>query len=186
MKKIGWSILIGLLAIVSLNAQETVHDNKKEENTFTLKSIIKVFPLNALTGEIGIGYERAIKPKASLNFILTQGFNKQSFYNSLSERSYYLFFEIGVRRYLSKRKKAPEGWFASGALFAEYININFNNESKNNDIERIQGGISGKIGHQWILKNALKGMAIEVAGGLEYGTFTIFNSVIDFTVGYSW
>ena len=44
MKKIGWSMLIGLLAIVSLKAQETVYDNEKEENTIMPKNIVKVFP----------------------------------------------------------------------------------------------------------------------------------------------
>ncbi len=197
MKKIGWSILIGLLTIVSLNAQETVNDNEKEEITFMPKHIIKIFPLSALVGEIGIGYERVIKPKTSLNFVLFQAFDGPDFDNSISERRYQLFFETGIRRYLSKRKKAPEGWFVSGGLLTEYNYNKLKNKTNNQitDIERLWVGASVRTGYQWIFKKALKGMSTEIVGGLDYRTATgIFdggnvheiNVNINFTIGYSW
>ncbi|MEW7292102.1 DUF3575 domain-containing protein [Aquimarina sp. 2304DJ70-9] len=183
MKKIGCSMLIVLLTIVSINAQEVV--NEKEKITFMPKHIIKVFPLNALNGEIGIGYERVIKPKMSLNFILIQGFDTQHFINNKYERNYNALFQTELRFYLSKRKKAPEGWFTGGGLLTEYNNIKVIDRS-NKDIFRFEAGVSGKMGYQWILKKGLKGITIEAAIGLEYRNITEFNTVLDFTVGYSW
>ncbi|WP_271768044.1 hypothetical protein [Aquimarina algiphila] len=198
MKKIYLSIFIGLLTVVSLNAQETVHDNNKEENTFMPKNIIKVFPLNALIGEIGIGYERVIKPKTSLNFTLIQEFRKDEIFNTaLSVRDYYIFFEADMRFYLSKYKKAPEGWFVSGGLLGEYNYRKYKSRINNQgvDFEWLQIGGSGKMGYQWMFKKGLKGLTIEVAGGARYRTAVNifdkgfsdgFTPVVDFTIGYSW
>ena len=70
MKKIVWSTLLVFCISITLNAQETIHTNENEKITFKPKNIIKVYPLAALVGAIGIGYERAINNKKSLNFNL--------------------------------------------------------------------------------------------------------------------
>ncbi len=196
MKKIGLNIFIGLLTVVSLNAQKAVQNNNKE-NTFIPKNIIKVFPLNALIGEIGVGYERVIKPKTSLNFTLIQEFDKEEFFNTVSVRYYTVFVEAELKLYLSKHKKAPEGWFVSGGLLGEcnYSEYKSRINDQSVDLERFQVGGSGKTGYQWVFEKALKGLTIEVAGGIEYRTVANmfgrafsdgFDPVLNFTVGYSW
>jgi len=185
MKKIGWSFLIGLLTMLSLNAQEII--NEKEEISLMPKHTIKVFPLNALNGEIGIGYERTIKPKISLNFTLIQEFYQRNFSNTDYERSYNAIVQTELRFYLSKRKKAPEGWFTGLGGLIEYNNIKrIDNRLNTKDKFRFQAGVSSKMGYQWILKKALKGFTIETAIGMEYGNITEFSTVLNFTIGYSW
>ncbi len=196
MKKIGYSILIGLVTILSLNAQEIKSDVEKEGSI--PKNNIKVYPIYALSGIIGIGYERVIAPKTSINFILLQQFAEPNFDNNVFERNYDLFFETNIRRYLSKRKNAPEGWFVSAGLLTEYNYDRLKNSNNNQttDVERLWVGGSGKMGHQWIFKKALKGLSAEVAGGIAYRTIidgisdsnsqSAFDAIIDVTVGYSW
>ncbi|WP_109301019.1 DUF3575 domain-containing protein [Aquimarina sp. AU474] len=196
MKKIGYNILIGLLTIVSLNAQEIESDFEKEGSI--PKNNIKVYPIYALSGIIGIGYERVITPKMSINVIILQQFAEPNFDNNVFERNYNLFFETDIRRYLSKRKKSPEGWFVSAGLLTEYNYDRLKNSDNNQttDVERLWVGGSGKIGYQWIFKKALKGISTEVAGGLAYRTIiegisdtnsqSGFDTIIDVTVGYSW
>ncbi len=196
MKKIKWTILIGLLAVISLNAQEKINDSNKKQLEFRPKNIVKLHPLVALAGVIGIDYERVIKPKKSLNFRLFQQFNEPNFDNNKYERNYNMLFEAELRRYLSKRKNAPEGWSVSGSLMTEY---NYNRLEKNSasdeDIERLWVGVFAKTGYQWVFKKALKGITTEVNGGLGYRTTTgIFDEKslsglainLNFTLGYSW
>ncbi len=195
MKKIGWTILVGLLTMVSIHAQKTVPNNEKE--SVIPKNNIKLHPLNALAGIIGIGYERVIKPKTSINFSLFQQFDEPNFENNVFEKNYQMLFETALRYYISKQKKAPEGLFLSGGLFTEY-NYNKYKSSTNNevkDVERLWIGGSTRIGHQWIFKNALKGISTELAGGVAYKTITgIFEEdtksefyvQLEFTIGYSW
>ncbi len=196
MKKIGCCILIGLLTIISLNAQEEGSDFKKEGSI--PKNNIKVYPIYVLSGIIGIGYERVIASKTSLNFIVLQQFSEPNFDNNVFERNYDLFFETDIRRYLTKRKKAPEGWFVSAGLLTEYNYDRLKNSHNNQttDIQRLWVGGSGKIGHQWIFKKALKGISTDIAGGIAYRTIIDgssdsnsqngFDTIIDVTIGYSW
>jgi|GEM_PF-2764008 len=199
MKNIGWCMLIGLFTIVLLNAQETGSNIEKEKEEYVAmpKHIIKVFPLDALGGSIGLGYERVIRPKRSLNFVLFQGFAKPNFVNNVSERSYYLFSEAGLRFYLSKQKKAPEGLFVNGGLFARYTYDRLKNKVNSQifDFERIQVGGFGRIGYQWIFKKALKGFSTEVEGGVDYrvnteildgGPLNPFDINLNVSLGYSW
>ncbi len=196
MKKIGWTILIGVLTVISLNAQETINDSEKRQIEFTPRNIVKLHPIAALVGAIGIGYERVIQPKKSLTFRLFQQFNEPNFDNNKYERNYNMLFETGLRRYLSKRKNAPEGWSVSGGLMTEY---NYNRLEKNStsdeDIERLWVGVFARTGYQWVFKKALKGITTEVNGGLGYRTTTgIFDEKsshgldvnLHFTIGYSW
>lgn len=195
MKKIGLNIIIGLLTIASLNAQETLSD--KEESLLMPKHIVKVFPLDLLYGGVAVGYERVIKPKTSLNFELFQGFGKPEFKNSISEKSYRLYFETSVRRYISKQKKAPEGWFLSGGLITQYDYDKLKNKTSSliTNRERLRFGASGRTGYQWLFKKGLKGFTAEVIGGFDFRTVsdlfdgggsTGYNITLNATIGYSW
>jgi len=198
MKKIGWSILIGLLTIVSLTAQEKISDNEKE--TTGPKNIIKIHPLDVLfSGGIGLGYERVIKSKTTIDFELFQQFNNLSFDNDLSELNYNLFFETDVRRYLSKRKMAPKGFFVGGGILTIYNNYNklknSNNNEVTNDVEELWVGAGVKTGYQWVFKKALKGITAEANATVDYRTrLGVFDRstanevglLLRFTIGYSW
>ncbi len=197
MKKAVWSTLIALLTVISLNAQKIGGDNDNPELELVPKHIIKVSPLDALFGGILIGYERVISPKMSLDFELFQGFRKQNFVNSVSERSYNLFFDAELRYYLSKRKKALEGWFVSGGLLTQYRydKLRHKNTGQITDFERLRVGGAVKTGYQWIFKKALKGFTTEVGGGVDYrtttgildgGNFNDLNINVNFVIGYSW
>jgi len=189
MKKSSWSVLIGLLTVVSLNAQEVVRDNENKQT----KNIIKIHPLAALGGVIGLGYERVLKPKTSINFVLFQQFNEPNFDNNVFEKNYNMFFATEIRRYLSKQKLAPRGWYVSGGLFTEY---NYNTyKDRRDNLERLWIGTFGRTGYQWVFKKALKGITTEVNGGLGYRTTTgifdggsehLLDVYINWTIGYSW
>lgn len=199
MKKSNWSILIGLLMIISLNAQGEASKNNEEE-TVEPKNIIKIHPLDALfSGGIGLGYERVIKPKTTLDFELFQQFKNLDFDNGLSELNYNLFFETDIRRYLSKRKKAPKGFFVGGGILTIYNNYNKlrNNDTNEiaNDVEELWVGAAVKTGYQWMFKKALKGITTEVNATIDYRTrLGIFDRstaneiglLLRFSVGYSW
>ncbi len=195
MKKIDWSILLGLLMIVSLSAQET--KKEKQQTDFKPKNIIKIHPIDALGGAIGIGYERVIKPKTSLEIELFQDFSKRRFDSKMSERSYNLFVETDIRRYLSKRKKAPKGFFMGGGILTVYNN--FNALKENNMIikgaEELWVGIAAKTGYQWVFKKALKGFTAETNASLDYrtrlgafdrSTKNEIGLLLRFTIGYTW
>ena len=193
MKKIGWSILITLLTIVSLSAQE-----KHKESVFP-KHIVKFHPLDALVGGIAVGYERVIKPKTSIDIELSQQFNNIRFDDDMSELNYHLFLETDIRRYLSKRKNAPEGFFIGAGVFTTYNNFNTlkneDNDEIDNDVEALWVGAGIKTGYQWVFKKALKGFTAEANASIDYRRrLEVFDRssengvgiLFRLTIGYSW
>ena len=193
MKKIGWCLLIGLLTITTLKAQEKTNDSVFPKN------VIKIHPLDAISGGIGLNYERVLKPKTSIEIELFQHYGNEEFDDGLSELNYDLFLETDIRRYLSKRKKAPSGFFIAAGVLATYSNFNrLKNEDTNevvNDVESLWVGAAVKIGHQWVFKKYLKGFTTEINSSIDYRTrLGIFDRspangvsvLLRLTIGYSW
>lgn len=189
MKNLKWSILLTLLSIVSLQAQENVNS----------KNVFKVHPIDAFGGGIGLGYERVIKPKLSLDFEVFQLFKDISFDDGLSELDYRLFVETDVRRYLSKKRKAPEGFFVGVGILANYNKFNRLKKDESNEVEiDVQELIIGagiKTGYQWVFKKALKGFTAEANATVDYRIrLKAFDRNTDdgigvtarVTIGYSW
>ena len=197
MKTIRLSLSIALLSFVALNAQE--HAQPTNTADISPKHIIKIHPIDALGGGIGLGYERALTPKLSLDIELFQQFNNVKFDNDQSEINYNLFFETDVRRYFSKRKKVLEGFFIGGGVLTIYNNFDRlrdeDNTTISTDVEELWIGAAVKFGHQWHFKKFLKGITTEANASIDYRTrLGAFNRrasneigvLLRVAVGYSW
>ena len=166
----------------------------KNEKPKTFKNSIKIRPLNFFVNELIFDYERVIGPKSSLNITIGQGYQKDRLLVGGTIENYTSFLEVDYRRYFSKDKIAPRGWFVGVGIFGLYELDRFKNiggtVEPNFDRDYFSTGISVDAGYQWVFNN---GITLGLSGGADL-RIPVDHSInssstrpnLNFSVGYSW
>ncbi|KAA1246846.1 DUF3575 domain-containing protein [Aquimarina sp. RZ0] len=192
MKKVILTITIMVFATITSIAQEVNTPGKNRNKGVKYKNSIRTTPLSILGGEIGVSYERVLKPKISLNSLLAFNYNEYDLNSKVSMDEYRVFLETEIRYYLSRHKNAPDGWFTSGGGLANYSYFIYTGPPllQDRDFNILQIGGVIKMGYQWIFK---RGFTIGSSGGVDYLT-SVSNIKgadglgyrLEFSIGYSW
>ncbi|KZS41764.1 hypothetical protein AWE51_20430 [Aquimarina aggregata] len=185
MKKISFVIVILMLLINNLTAQEGP------------KNSVRVHPVYAALNAVKIDYERMVKPKGAIELKLTfTRLEWDTFDNSLGDyRGEIALLNAGYKFYLSKKKNGPRGFFLRPGVVGGSFSIK--EKFGENELDAKALGFGGEIGYQWVFNKFIKGLTIGTSfevnkyfyidkKGTSVGNVDPVIPELNISIGYSW